>query len=410
MRSQFTIFKRTKQTSKGKSRKEYTYYACFRNPQTGEKERTLSIDMLYERLHGIGKPISSRARAYEIATEALSQGKVFSRPEADLPFIDYVIDIWTYETSPYVRKKLREKPNSIHKKHTVGVLQTFRKYVADGEIISRKLKLSDFNPSMAEDVKDRMQELGASSSTINKAMQAMRTAIKFAYEKGYISTDCSDRITNVAVVNEVRGIPSEEEMNRMITFLKENTSIGTYDRARYLIPALAIETGMRQGEIISLHADDISVNDSCGMVFVQYSFNDIDKLKCTKSNRVRHVPITAGLAKELKAYAEDSPNEFVFYSSKDDSRPIGNDTVLGWLKEAFYAIGITEEERVSRKLDFHSLRHYNASVLQGVLSGDEARRLLGHSSMKMTDHYTHEMESQLIDIGKRIEQAMPYVC
>jgi site-specific recombinase XerD len=56
------------------------------------------------------------------------------------------------------------------------------------------------------------------------------------------------------------------------------------------------------------------------------------------------------------------------------------------------------------RLHFHSLRHTFASwLVQDEVSLDEVQKLLGHSSIKVTDVYNHLQTEQLHSTVNRIE-------
>ena len=57
--------------------------------------------------------------------------------------------------------------------------------------------------------------------------------------------------------------------------------------------------------------------------------------------------------------------------------------------KAFEQIGITHQEREERNITFHSWRHFYNSLMRGKIHDAKLRRLTGHKTLEMTEHYTH---------------------
>jgi integrase len=63
--------------------------------------------------------------------------------------------------------------------------------------------------------------------------------------------------------------------------------------------------------------------------------------------------------------------------------------ILKALYGAFKKIGISLEERKERNITFHSWRHFYNSLMRGKIHDSKLRRLTGHKTLEMTEHYTH---------------------
>lgn len=404
MKSRFYVFKRKT------GLKNPSFYVRFTPLSQKYNYVVKSIDRLNEQLsfsYGERK-ITKRYEAIAIAEEALKRDMVFhsnTDREKKSCFNDYVCLIWDYEKSPYIRRKLKEKPDSITRKHVDDISRAFQLHAMP--YIPSKLLLSEFTPSIVEKIKDRMLDDGLSSSTINKVVQAIRTAVKEAYRVGDIKENVADRIINVTSNQEKeRGMPTRQEVRMLLDHLNNLYPSGAYDRAYYLMTAIAVFTGMREAEIRTLHANAIHIHDKTAIIDVDYSYNPKDKLKCTKNRKKRNVTIPLSLAIEVLDYAGCNPIDggFIFWSVKNPSKPISTNAILNHFYSALEAIGVDYK---GRNIVFHSLRHYFTSTIQEELTSDEARRLLGHSSLKMTDHYTHETTEHLLKMDVVREKAIP---
>ena len=144
----------------------------------------------------------------------------------------------------------------------------------------------------------------------------------------------------------------------------------------YLKPILvvALNTGMRRGEILSLKWKQVDLNK--GYLRVEQ----------TKSGRNRIVPINGYLHQELlKVKDLNGKSEYVFPNPKT-GKPFTE--VKKSFKSACKRAGIHD-------LRFHDLRHTFATRL--IESGVDlitVRDLLGHFSVRVTQRYTHSSQNQ----------------
>lgn len=142
--------------------------------------------------------------------------------------------------------------------------------------------------------------------------------------------------------------------------------------ADYLTPMilLSLNTGLRKGELFSLHWK--SVNFDKAMLTIES-----DKAKSCKA---RHVPLNAIALQVLKDWQNQSfSKELVFANSSGVQFDNVKRSWVGILK-----IAEIEEFR------WHDMRHHFASKL--VMAGvdlNTVRELLGHADIKMTLRYAH---------------------
>ena len=400
MRQKYSIFKK-------KTKDKRYFYAYFRNPETGERDRRLSIDVLNQQLNGpFAEHVSNINEARRIADEALEKGIVYPESkEGNSRFIDYVAFFWDFDKSPYITRKNKEKEGSITRSYAKDTLSALRKHCFPS--ISEGLKVCDFTPPVAEKIKDAMIEAGKSASTVNKVLVGIRVPLSEAFRLGYINEDVSSRIENLPLNSKERGILEDDEVTSLLRYLDENTKPETYERAKYLIFATAIYTGMRLSEIRALQKADIelsSSDDVPSVISIVHGYNQVDGLKTPKNRKCRKAAIPTPLAREILSFAEGSPGNFIFWSIKNPCKPLSNNLVTKWRKEAYEAIGISEE----RNVVFHSTRHTHASMTQDDISIEDRQNTLGHSSQRMTEYYTHETLKHIQKIGKAIEAILPY--
>ncbi|NOQ87025.1 MAG: tyrosine-type recombinase/integrase, partial [Deltaproteobacteria bacterium] len=136
------------------------------------------------------------------------------------------------------------------------------------------------------------------------------------------------------------------------------------------IVLVALNTGLRKGEIFSLRKQDIDFDRT--MLHISDS----------KNNESRDVPINDTLHVTLKSLvdAAGDPQGYIFVNPQT-KKPY--DDVKKSFKTALKKAGIED-------FTFHDLRHTFASHL--VMTGTDlmtVRELLGHKDITMTMRYTH---------------------
>ncbi len=127
---------------------------------------------------------------------------------------------------------------------------------------------------------------------------------------------------------------------------------------------LAINTGLRRGELLSLRWSDVDLEAS--MITV--------RAERAKNARQRHVPLNTEAQRVLAQWAEQRGKEGQLFDI------VGVKTAWGALLDA---AGIKD-------FRFHDLRHHFASKLvRASVDLNTVRELLGHADLKMTLRYSH---------------------
>ncbi len=313
-----------------------------------------------------------------------------------IPFVDYCRKFWDFDNSDWVKRRKREKSDTISKSYVKDKLSVFVNHVE--KRLPEGLSLGNFQPFYAERIKDAMMKEEVSNSTINKAMGAIRQPLEEAFRLGYLKENVSARIANVATnAEKERGILTDKETGELLQYLKDNKK--GIDRWEYLIVRLGVETGARENEISTLKLDDFTpLDDNSYKVRIDNSYNKADGIKATKTKKNRTVTCSKELALEVITYAESfkKGSDLIFSKEKDNDTPKTNQEILRAFYNALKAIGIDEEERKERNIVFHSLRHGHAVMMDGVADLRTLKLATGHTSDTMALHYSdHETEKDL---------------
>lgn len=195
-------------------------------------------------------------------------------------------------------------------------------------------------------------------ATINRELACLKHMFTIAEKLG--KYDGKNPVKGTKYLHErqyVMKILDREEIKRLI-----DASTG-YMRPMII---LALNTGMRRGEVFNLHWNDIDWIEN-------YIY-----IKETKSNVMRKVPMNSIVRSTLKNLKRE--NELVFPSPK---------TKLPF-KDIWFALQKVCKKAGIKDLRFHDLRHTAATVM--VIGGIDlvtVKEILGHSSIEMTMRYAH---------------------
>jgi integrase len=261
-----------------------------------------------------------------------------------------------------------------------------------------------------------MEKKGASASERRKVGTALRMALKHAVRLRLVSHNPAADVPKPRAPKQEMHVLVPEQIP---VFLKAAES----DRL-YALYVLALDGGMRQGEIFGLRWADVDIE--AASVQVQRSLEEVAgrlELKDVKTakgrRRVQLSPFTA------VALHEHRKRMLVEGHAKGDS-PVFCDTEGKWLRKSNFFRRSFQPllDRVTKALEqsgqpglphvrFHDLRHTVASLL--LLSGENPKVVserLGHASIEVTlNTYSHVLptmqQAAAEKLGRILSQPLP---
>ncbi|MBN8702177.1 MAG: tyrosine-type recombinase/integrase [Bacteroidetes bacterium] len=266
----------------------------------------------------------------------------------------------TYRSCPeeYLQKlELKRYSNNTVKTY-VGCFEVFINYYRSVEL----MKLNEI------DIRNYLQKLiqeGKSNSYVNQ----MINAIKFYYE---VVKGMPNRFYSIERPRKEHKLPkvlSKEEIKAIIA--------NTNNIKHKCIVALLYSGGLRRSELLNLKLSDI---DSKRMLI---------RVNAGKGNKDRFTLLSSEVLKDLRIYFKEyRPHKWLFEGQFGDQYSAGS------VKEIINAA--SRKARIHKAVSPHMLRHSFATHL--LESGTDLRyiqTLLGHSSSKTTEIYTHVAVSAL---------------
>lgn len=232
----------------------------------------------------------------------------------------------------------------------------------------------------------KLQRLEAdlSIASVHRELETLRAMLRLAENRGWIALNplnagSAPLINKADEVRRERVLSQDEEKE-----LLEAASTGKgAERRKHLKPLiiLALDTGMRRGEMLKLQWKDVDFKVGVIRVLAQN----------TKTQRTRLVPLTKRASAALLELKDN------------DTQP--EDTVFGVsdnVKRSF-AGALTRAKLTD--LHFHDLRH--TAITRMVAAGiphTEVMKISGHTQMATFQRYLNPTEKRIASLGTMLEQ------
>jgi len=247
-----------------------------------------------------------------------------------------------------------------------------------------RIRLIDLRPLHIEKIRRDMVKRDKAPRTIQLALATARQVWNHARNNGIVTGDWPGRSVKTGRFDNRRlRFLTPDECDLLLKKLKE-TSQQVHDMA-----LLSLDTGMRAGEVFSLDWENVDLE--AGRV----------KVMDTKSGRNR----IAYMTERVKDMFQSLPNRqgLVFQSNRGQPVTQISKTFERAVADLGFNKGIIDRRN---KVTFHTLRHTFAS--DQVASGTdlyEVKKLLGHSTLALTERYSHVRDENLQAAVKRMEDA-----
>lgn len=243
-----------------------------------------------------------------------------------------------------------------------------------------KINISDLRRSHAERFKSEMSHHLA-PGTVNRLLGNLKHIVSMAVDDELITTNPFVRVKLLHVPERTERIVAEAEEGRLLGACNQVRS--PFLRSSVLI---ALNTGMRKGEIYGLRWEQVNFADR---------YIHVQNGKTNESDR--RIPMNKVVQELLSELWKLCKCDFVFPSPRKKGEPF-RDPKVGFMKAVKLA-------KIPHRR-FHDLRHTFATRL--VRSGVDivtVQHLLGHSNVKMTSRYAHTDADAKMDAVKRLDFA-----
>jgi integrase len=277
-----------------------------------------------------------------------------------------------------------------------GAEQTARLRQVFGSVLNA-LRLSEINPFVVERWRSARLKDGTATTTVNRDLSTLRGALSRAVDWGllsahplakvkasktdrralvhYLSAEEETRLLAALAARDDRRRAERDSANRWREErgYKRWAAFGIYSDHLTPLVILALNTGLRRGELFALCWSDVD------LVGARLTVRGEE----AKSGQTRHVPLNATALQALKTWRAEleRPEARAFVFPGDEGEALV-DIKRSWGK-VLTAAKVYD-------FRFHDCRHSFASKL--VMAGvdlNTVRELLGHADIKMVLRYAH---------------------
>lgn len=244
--------------------------------------------------------------------------------------------------------------------------------------------LREWIMALSDERSDKGSGLRRSAASINRTVASLRSMYKFLRREGIVERDLFVAISSLRTPQRLPKFVVEGDMYRVVERLNEDLRSAEWLRRRNaLIVLMLYGCGLRLSELVSI------------------SLSDFDEPMLTlritgKGSKQRELPVVERLRHEIKQYIADFSDQKIcilkqnrlFLSKRGE--PISRSDVQRSVARLLRECG------VQGKVSPHVLRHTFAThLLNAGADMREIQELLGHSSLRATQVYTHNNIAQL---------------
>lgn len=211
---------------------------------------------------------------------------------------------------------------------------------------------------------------GLADNTVRKYIMTLRSLFTFAFQKKWTNDNPFQHIVTKSGIHAPQTILSREDLNVILHYARNATL--------YTIYLVGGDAGLRISEILKLEIQHLDFDT--GTIEVN-----------GKGNKIRLVPMTKRLAKELKHYIEKERPKF------EDAKhvflmPKGTPVRANFVNEDLKKIA---KEHLGINLTSHRLRHsFATTIYNNAQNLMVVKQLLGHKHVETTERYVHVTEQQ----------------
>jgi site-specific recombinase XerD len=260
-----------------------------------------------------------------------------------------------------------------------GTLRSYADLERHGRVWQAALGDRSMRQVVAGDVQrqiaKRLTEVRPAS--VNRELAFLKRTYNVAIADGLLET------------NPVRQVKLLQENNARVRYLTDSEEVRLRHETgetAWAVVALALNTGLRRGELFALRWDDVDFT------------TNVLTIPRTKAGRTRHVPMNAAVRSILGVQESRGRSPYVLSRATGEA-PLNS--------QNFVDRAFTPALKRARIDNFrwHDLCHTFASRL--IMRGVDLRtvqELLGHADIRMTLRYSHLSPAHLLDAVEKLSQ------
>lgn len=232
-------------------------------------------------------------------------------------------------------------------------VESLRKLSRIVTLIGPRTRLDDINSNTLDHLLTSLKAAGVSDATVNRYLSCLSAFLTFCKRRKWMSAE----------LPEVEWRDEDQGRIRWITYDEEDTLMSLLPEPYASVVYLAIRTGMRAAELLSLKPDQVTPR------WVH--------LWKTKNGHARSIPLTEGTYARLMSLLPKMPDYWKLRHEWDKARK---------------AMGLEDDPTFV----FHACRHtYATRAVQAGVNIRVLQQLMGHRTIQTTLRYAHVDDSTL---------------
>ncbi|MBI5954429.1 MAG: site-specific integrase [Chloroflexi bacterium] len=257
------------------------------------------------------------------------------------------------------------------------------------------IKLVQLRPDHLQSLYAKKVTSGLSKRTVQFMHAIIHKALKQALKWGMVNRNVADLVEAPKPKRQSLTVWDSQQVNTFLSSCK--------DHRFFPIFVVAIYCGMREGELLGIHRENIDL--SKGTIRVMHQAQSlkggmvITDPKTESSKRLITVPKTA--LDVLKSHIKGLENKTGLIFSTSTGKPISPSNLQKAFREETEKAGLP-------RIRFHDLRHTSATLLlEAGVHPKVVQERLGHSQISMTlDLYSHVLPSMQKEAADKMEDIL----
>ncbi len=251
--------------------------------------------------------------------------------------------------------------------------------------------LDEITPALLEEIKKTMFDAGKAHKTIKHVLALIRQIFNFAIRLDlYNEYNPLQKVKLPKIDNKRERFLSQEEAAILFDELKHISENTGKPSNVHDIALISLHCGLRAGEVFNIKWHDIN--------FENETISIMDPK--TKKNRTAYmIPHVKEMLLKTRETGIISNNGYIFLSKTGEKMKSISKSYRDTVKKLGFNEGIVDKRR---RVVFHTLRHTYASWLaMSEVDLYAVQRLMGHSTISMTERYAHLSPNYLKDAVKK---------
>jgi integrase len=259
-----------------------------------------------------------------------------------------------------------------------------------------KIRLTELRPDQVQAFYTMKVNEGLSKATVQYIHAILHKSLKQALMWGLVSRNVTDLVERPKPEKKTFRTWTPEDIKRFLDAVS--------DHRFFLIYLLAINTGLRQGELLGIHKESVDLKK--GVIHVRHQVSTIrgkglvvTEPKTDKSRRPVTIPKSTKIY--LEKHLQGRGDGLIFTTST--GKPISPRNLLRHFKQVIEKEGLV-------MIRFHDLRHTHATLLLAAgVHPKVVQERLGHSQISLTlDTYSHVIPSLQDEAAEQFDKIVAY--